>query len=236
MAQMLWDGGPILNQASGVFPMGTDSILLGAFAHPGNRSRILDLGTGTGILTILSLFGHPGRSATALEYSEKACELASRNFSDNGISQQVTLIHGDLRRHRELIQSGLFDLTISNPPYFPAGSGPDAAAGLKNARAEGTCTVEDLCQAAAWATKWGGSFCLVFRPERICDLFMSLRNTGFEPKRLRLVRHTLTAAPNLILVEAKRGGNPGLSWENDLVLYTEDGHETPELQAIYHRA
>lgn len=235
MSETLWDSGPILHQAPGVFPMGTDSVILAHFAKVGKKDRVLDLGTGTGILPILLSYDHPGVTATAVEQSELACDLAERNFQDNNLAERITLIHGDLRQYRTLIPTGQFDLTISNPPYFPSGSGPDAEAGLKNARGDGTCTLEDLCQAAAWATRWGGRFCLVFRPDRLPDLIFALRQSGMEPKRLRPVHHSHSSPVNLILVEARRGGNPGMIWENDLYLRDETGRESPELQHIYRR-
>lgn len=235
MAETLWDGGPILHHSPGVFPMGTDSVLLSSFVRPGSKDRILDLGTGTGILPILLLYDRPRLTASAVELEETACQLARFNFSANGLEDRIRLIPGDLRQHRSLIPTGQFDLTVSNPPYFGTGTGPEAAAGLKNARGDGTCTLDDLCQAAAWATRWGGNFCMVFRPDRLCDLIMSLRNAGFEPKRIRPVHHTPTSPVNLILVEARRGGNPGLIWEKDLYLRDETGKESPELQAIYRR-
>ena len=116
------------------------------------------------------------------------------------------------------------------------GTGYDAAAGLQNARGDGTCTLDDLCCAAAWATRWGGRFCLVFRPDRIAQLFVALDRAGFAPKRLRPVHHDAASAANLVLVEARRGGKPGLIWEKDLSLYTAQGQESPELRNIYHRA
>ena len=235
MPQTLWDGGPILHQAPGVFPMGTDSVLLADFAHPGKKDRILDLGTGTGILPILLAFERPLVTATALEQSIPACALAEHNFEANGLSDRITLLQGDLREYRTLLKTGQYDLTVSNPPYFAAGSGPDAESGLKDARGDGTCTLLDLCQAAAWATRWGGRFCLVFRPDRICDLIFALRETGFEPKRLRPIHHGPEDPVNLILVEARRGGNHGLIWEKDLYLRCQDGAESPELKAIYRR-
>lgn len=235
MAQTLWDQGPILHQAPGVFPMGTDSVILAAFARPGKSDRVLDLGTGTGILPILLLYDRPQVTASAVELEENACLLAEKNFHANGLSDRVRLISGDLREYRSLIPTGQFDLTVSNPPYFGAGSGPDAAGGLINARGDGTCSLDDLCQAAAWATRWGGRFCLVFRPDRLCELIVSLRKSGFEPKRLRPVHHSHGSPVNLILVDARRGGNPGLSWEKDLYLRDENGNESRELRDIYRR-
>ena len=235
MAQTLWDNGPILYQAPGVFPMGTDSVLLASFAKPGKKDRILDLGTGTGILPILLTYEAPQRSCTAIELEMQAYRTACGNFSANGLEDRIAAIHGDLRDYRKLIPTGGFDLTVSNPPYFGADSGPEASAGLVNARGDGTCTLEDLCRAAAWATRWGGSFCLVFRPDRLPDLISSLRASGFEPKRIRPVHHRPNTPVNMILVEARRGGNPGLNWENDLYLRDEAGNETPELKSIYRR-
>lgn len=235
MAQTLWDGGPILHNAPGVFPMGTDSVLLASFAQPGKRDRILDLGTGTGILPILLTYERPETTVTALELSSEACDVAKQNFLENGIASRVHLLPGDLRQHRSLVPTGQFDLTVSNPPYFSFGSGPDAESGLKDARGDSTCTLNDLCQAAAWATRWGGRFCLVFRPDRLCDLLEALRKHGFEPKRIRPVHHSPGSPVNLLLVDSRRGGNPGLIWENDLFLRDEQGNETPELMRIYRR-
>ena len=233
--EYLWEGGPRLKQQTGVFPMGTDSILLANFARPAPRDRVLDLGTGTGILPLLLAFDRPSLTATAVELDPAACDLARENMELNGLSQRVSVLSGDLRHHRELIPTGRFDLTVSNPPYFPVGSGQGASNGLVYARGDGTCTLDDLCRAAAWATRWGGRFCLVFRPDRLTDLLCALREHGLEPKRLRPVHHHASAPVNLVLVEARRGGNSGLLWEPDLYLYNADGTETAELRSIYRR-
>jgi tRNA1(Val) A37 N6-methylase TrmN6 len=235
MMQTLWDGGPVLEQMPGVFPMGTDSILLADFARPGKRDRILDLGTGSGILPVLLLSQQDQCTALALEKDPVACGLAQRNLCHNQLSDRATILSGDLREYRQILKTGGFDLTVSNPPYFPQNRGPPAGSGLREARGEDSCTIAQLCQAAAWATRWGGRFCLVFRPERLPDLICALRENGLEPKRLRPVHHAQGLPVNLILLEARRGGNPGLTWENDLYLYHPDGTETPELRRIYRR-
>ena len=236
MPETLWDGGPILHHAPGVFPMGTDSILLADFARVEKNARILDLGTGSGILPVLLLSRHPNAAAVGIELNPDACRLTETNIACNGLSPRFQLISGDLRQYRDLLPAGSMDLTVSNPPYFAVGTGHDADYGLKDARGDGTCTLEDLCAAAGWATRWGGRFCLVFRPERLCSLFVALKNAGFEPKRLRPVHHHPGVPVNLVLVEARRGGSPGLSWEQDLYLYTPAGQESPELRRIYHRS
>lgn len=236
MAEYLWDNGPILYSAPGVFPMGTDSILLADFAGAGKRDKILDLGTGSGLLPVLLLSKFPETRADALELSEPACRLAERNFAENGLRDRCRLIHGDLRAHRALLSAGEYDLVVSNPPYFAESSGFVAEKGLGTARSDGSCTLQELCAAAGYALKWGGKFCVVFRPERLCTLIFCLQKYGMEPKRLLPVHHREGQPVNLILLEARRGGKPGLTWENDLYLYTPAGQESPRLRAIYHRA
>lgn len=235
MPETLWDNGPVLHQEPGVFPMGTDSVLLADFAAGISCKTAIDLGTGTGILSVLTALSHPKAHITAVDVNPYACALAEKNAAENGLSHRITVLRGDLREHRRLFEPGRTDLVISNPPYFEADSGPDAGSGLKDARGDASCSVEELCISAGWATRWGGAFCLIFRPERVCDLFCALRNAGFEPKRMRPVRHDAAHGISLLLVEARRGGNPGLKWEQELILRNPDGSETEELLRIYHR-
>lgn len=234
MPEYLWNNGPRLFTSPDVFPLSTDSVLLGNFARPRARDRILDLGTGTGVLPILLLSSRPAVTAAAVELDPSACRLAQKNFDCNQLTARCSLISGDIRAHRRLLAPGSFDITISNPPYFSPKDG-FVSPELGNARSESSCTLSELCTAAAWATRWGGSFCLVHRPERLPALFACLQAAGFEPKRIRPVHHHINAPVNLFLIEARRGGKPGLSWEKDLYLYLENGQESAELKKIYHR-
>lgn len=222
-----------MSQAPGVFPTGTDSVLLADFARPGSRDRLLDLGAGSGILPVLLLHNRPQVTGTAVEIDGNACLLARENFRLNGLEDRVQLLQGDLRAHRQLLSPGSVDLTVSNPPYFDQHSGKDAV--LKNARGDSTCTPEDLCAAAAWATRWGGRFCLTLRPERLCDFIVCLRAAGLEPKRLRPVCHSPGHPLSILLLEARRGGKPGLAWEQPLFLRTPEGQDSPDVRRIYHR-
>ena len=131
---------------------------------------------------------------------------------------------------------GSFDLVICNPPYYPPGSGYlSGCDALRTARSEVSCSLEELCHAAAFLLRWGGSFCLVHKPERLTDLLCALRNAALEPERLRMFSHTAAAAPSLVLVEARRGGKAGLTIEPPLILHQADGTPTAELNAIYFR-
>ncbi len=227
MGEQLWPGGPVLEQAEGVFPLGTDALLLAAFTRPGNRDRVLDLGTGSGVLPLVLCQNRPEIRVTALDSCPAACTLARTNMKRNRIIQQVDVIEGDLRQFRDCLPHGAFDLAVSNPPYFPADAGAAASKGLRDARSDGTCTLPELCAAAAWALRYGGRFCLVFRPERLCDLLSALREYRLEPKRLQTVHHSPGMPVNLVLVEARYGGKPGLVWEKDRYLHRADGSSIP---------
>lgn len=235
MPEQLWDGGPLFAAGRAVFPLSTDSILLADFARPGKCAKILDLGTGSGILALLLLHGHPERRALGVDISPNACGLARKNLECNGLSAQCEILEGDLTAHRALLPGGGFDYAVANPPYFSAGSGKLAGNGLADARADGTAPLSAICRAAGWSLRWGGDFSLCFRPERLSELIWELKNAGLEPKRLRTVRHCQGAPVSLLLLEARRGGKAGLRWEPELVLHHADGSETVEYRRIYHK-
>ena len=127
-------------------------------------------------------------------------------------------------------------MAVCNPPYYPVNSGALTEESLRRtARAEVDCTLNDVCQAACRSLRWGGYFCLVHKPERLTDLLCALRENGLEPKRLRPVCTRPERAPSLVLLEARRGGKPGLRMEPPLVLENSDGSPTAELNRIYFR-
>ena len=231
----LWQGGPVFAQAEH-FKLGTDSVLLAAFANLRSAHRGIDLGCASGAVALLLLSENAHLHMTGLEIVPEAAALARENMEKNGLSARSQIICGDIRRHRELFRSGEFDLVVSNPPYFPVGSGrlsPDKERAA--ARGETDCTLEDICAAAAFLCRTGGKVCFVHKPERLSELFCLMSARGIEPKRLRLVCHTQSSAPNLVLVEGRRGGNPGLKIEPPLILRNPDGTETDEILKIYHR-
>ena len=232
--ERLWPGGPLFAGGSGVFPLGTDAMVLGDFARPASRARILDLGTGSGILSLLLLYDRPERRALGIDLSPAACGAATENLRRNGLSARGDVLQGDFSEYRTLFAGGGFDYAVANPPYFSAGSGKSAVGDMALAREDGAGSITAVCQAAAWGLRWGGDFAVCFRPERLTDLMVALRTAGLEPKRLRLVRHRAGSPVSLLLVEARRGGKPGLIWEPELVLRDETGAASVEYRRIYH--
>lgn len=219
-----------------LFHPGTDTFLLSSLPRLRPGLRVCDLGSGTGLLGLLLLQRQRDLSVTGVELHPGAAALLERAAAENGLSGRLAACRGDLREIRSLLPAGQFDLAVCNPPYYPAKSGklPREAA-AQNARTETACTLEDVCRAAAYLLRWGGALCLVHKPERLTDLLCALRGAGLEPKRLRVVCPRPETAPSLVLLEARRGGRPGLSWEPPLVLETAEGRPTTELDRIYFR-
>lgn len=229
--EWIWPG-VRYRHAPGTFPLGTDAFALAGFAAPPPNGAVADLGCGCGVVGLLLAGRLPRLRVTGVELDPAAAAMAAENAARNAMEDRVQVLTGDLRQVRDLLPAGRLDYAVANPPYFPAGAGASAKGTARRlARSEEGCTLEDVCRAAAWLVRSGGGFALVHRPERLTDLLCTLRQTGFEPKRLRLVCHRPGQAASLVLAEGRRGGRPGLRLEPDLLLHDEQGRPT----AAYHR-
>ncbi|MDY3618932.1 tRNA1(Val) (adenine(37)-N6)-methyltransferase [Agathobaculum sp.] len=217
--------GLTLWQDDAYFKLGQDSVLLGAFARPQSRGRVLDLGCGTGALALLLY--RPGLQITGLELQAGPLALFRRSIADNGVP--MAALQGDLRDIRSAFPHGSFDYCICNPPYFAAGAGkPAMGAARQAARQDGCCTVEELAAALSYALHTGGKCALVFRPERLAVLLIALQAVHLVPKRMRFVHQNASSPPSAVLVECRKGGSPeGLLVEPPLLV------ESAEYQRIY---
>lgn len=219
-----------------LFPPGTDTFLLSSLPRLKAGLRVCDLGCGTGLLALLLLQRQPDLQVTGVEIQEAAAALTEKAATENGLTDRLSVRCADLRDIRMHFPTGSFDLVVCNPPYYPPESGRMAADdSIRTARSEVNCTLEDICSAASYLLRWGGSFALVHKPERLTDVLCTLRDHAMEPKRLRFVCRTGSAAPSLVLIEGRRGGKPGLSVEPPLILQNPDGSPSQEVDAIYFR-
>lgn len=203
MTSVEYLGSYTLTQSEEFFKLGRDSVLLSRFCTVKPGWQICDLGCGVGSLLLLVSQREERLARTGVELNPGAAELARKNLADNGLSGEI--ITGDLR-DKTLAAGDRFHLVISNPPYFRAGSGKSGG----TARMDDTCSVEELCQAAGRLTRTGGRFALVYRPERLAELFAALHNARLEPKRLQLLAYDQTKPPYAVLVESVKEGGPGL--------------------------
>ena len=210
------------------FPLSTDSMVLADFVRLPKNAAVLDRDSGCAPLGPLLCARDQSCCVTGIELQEAAHAAAVENIARNSLEGRLSSICADLRDMP--VAPGSFQVCVSNPPYFSGG-----AAHSKNptARQEDTCTPKDLFAAASRALRWGGDFFLVHKPERLAELAFEASSHGLEPKRLRLVRHRPDAPVSLILLSCRRGGKPGLQWE-ELCLFTADGEPTEDYKRIYH--
>ena len=209
------------------FPLSTDSMVLQDFVRLPKNAAVLDLGSGCGTLGLLLCARDSGCTVTGIELQEAAHATAVENIARNGLEARLFSICADLRTMP--MEPEAYHVCVSNPPYFSGG-----AAHSKNptARQEDTCTPKELFAAASRALRWGGDFFLVHKPERLAQLCFEASSHGLEPKRLRLVRHRPDSPISLILLSCRKGGKPGLQWE-ELTLFTSDGKATEDYKRIY---
>ena len=224
-------------QNEGGFRFGTDSVLLAGFACAGKNSRVIDLGAGTGVLSIL-LNGRTGAKMTAVELQPEQCDMARRSFEMNG--QDIMLIEGDMRTVHEITGRGVFDAAICNPPYYPPDCGSVSQKG--EALYEGAAThelflsVEEVAKTAQTLIKFGGKLFICCPAARLSEMLCALTAHELQPKRMRMVASVKGKPPYLALIEAKKGAKPGVIWEPQLTVCNEDGSYTEETNAIYHRS
>lgn len=222
--------GYTLNLGDGVFPLSTDSMVLSHFVKLPKNARVLDLGSGCGTLGLLLCAVNGSCRVTGVELSQNAHLAALDNIRRNALTARMESICADVRQVPESFPAGSFDVCVSNPPYF---SGGPASRNAATARREDTCSPAELFAAAAWALKYGGDFFLVHRPERLAELIVRGTEAGLEAKRLCLVRHQAGSPVNLILLQLRKGGKPGLKWD-EIILRDAQGAPTGQYRQIYH--
>lgn len=212
---------------------GTDALLLAGYIG-GGYTDALELGVGSGILSLLLLTREKVRKVCALDVQEDYVSLAKRNAALNGLSDRMSVHLCDVRDF--VPEAGkTYDLVFTNPPYMRRGAGYENPTERKNiARREVHGTIDDFLRAAGRALSYGGTFAAVYRPDRLVSLFTAMRSAGIEPKRLTFVHADADASPSLVLVEGRRGGGEGLTVTSPLFLFADKAHTTdsPEMKEI----
>lgn len=216
------------------FCFGMDAVLLSGFAGAKEGDSVLDMGTGTGIIPILMEAKTKAAHLTGLEIQEESADMAARSVALNGLEDKITIVKGDIKEAGTLFGAASFDIVTCNPPYMIGSHGlqnPDAPKAI--ARHEILCTLEDVVSQAAKLLKPGGKFFLVHRPFRLAEIMVTLHEYKLEPKRMQLVYPYVDKEPNMVLLEAVRGGKPRMTVEKPLIVYKEPGVYMQEIYDIY---
>lgn len=221
-------------QDPGRFCFGMDAVLLSGFAYAKEGARVLDLGTGTGIIPILMEAKTDAAHLTGLEIQADSADMAKRSVCLNHLEEKIEIITGDIKEAVSLFGAASFDVVTCNPPYMTEHHGltnPKEPKAI--ARHELLCTLEDVISQAGKLLKPGGSFFLVHRPFRLVDILVLLREYHLEPKRMKMVYPFVDKEPNMVLIQASRGGKARLTVEKPLIVYREPGVYTEEIYDIY---
>lgn len=218
------------------FRFGIDAVLLANFANVKKKHKVMDLCTGTGIVSFIIKGKKEPEKIVGLEIQNKFVEMANRSIKINGFNDTMEFLHGDLK-DKELLKSiGRFDVVTVNPPYKLEKSGivnPNDKYAI--ARHEVMCNLDNVIEACRIVLKDNGRLYMVHRPERLADIFCIMRKYKIEPKRVQMVHPNTKKPANILLVEGQRDGGAYLKWEPPIYVYNDDGSFSKEINEIYGR-
>lgn len=231
----LMRSGRVIIQNQNEFCFSMDAVLIAYFPHFKKNARVIDLGTGTGVIPLL--IADDVKEICAVELNSRMADLARRNVELNGLSEKISIVEGDFRKYRELFKAESFDAAIANPPYTPIKNGKvNKLSGIAQARHEFTATLEDVVTAARYVLKFHGAFYMIHLASRLCEIVDNLHRHQMEMKRLRMIQPKVERDANLIMLEAIVGANIGnLKIMPPLIVHNDDGSYTDEIYKIYNK-
>lgn len=219
------------------FCFGIDSILLADFAKEIKKeAKVLDLGTGTGIIATLLCKKTKLKKIIGIEKQKEVFEMAEKSIKLNQLENQFEIINEDIINLKNKLEKNSFDVIVTNPPYKKKNTG------IKNkeekkiiSRHETTATLEDFIKVSKDMLKDKGEFYMVHRPERLVDILNIMRNYKIEPKLLRFIYANKNSEPKLILIKGIKNAKSFLKIQNNLYIYNTQGEYTKEIKKIYHQ-
>lgn len=211
-----------------------DSVLLAGFVDPKTEDRILELGSGSAVISLLLAYRHRGIRVTAVELQEGLADMARRSVFLNRLDDRVTVLQRDLREATDFLEPQAWDIAVFNPPYRKMGTGrvnPQAEKAL--ARHEVAGSVVEFLRAAQRALKTGGRACLIYPCARMVEALHGMRSLRLEPKRFRMVHSRPESRGDFILVDGVKGGGEELSVLAPLFIYKKEGGYSEELEGVF---
>lgn len=216
------------------FCFGMDAVLLSDFASVRDGGRVLDLGTGTGILPILMEAKTKASYLAGLEIQSEMAKMAKRSVQLNHLESKIEIVEGDIKEASAIFSHDSFDVITSNPPYMIGQHGLVNPSDTKAvARHEILCTFSDISDAARKLLKNRGKLFLVHRSFRLAEILNQLSKDGLESKRIRFVHPYQEKESNIFLLEAVKGGKSRMVIEPPLVVYKAPNQYTDEIYKIY---
>ncbi len=219
------------------FCFGIDSVLLSDFAkNIKKNSTIVDLGTGTGIISILLSKKTEAKKIYGIELQEEVCDMASRSVLLNNLQDKIEIINKNIKNISDTLGINVSDVVVTNPPYKKYGTGLLNENDSKIiSRHEKECTLEDVIKQSFKILKDKGLFYMVHRPDRLVDIIYLMRKYKIEPKEIRIVYSNIKSKAVLVLIKGIKNAGEELKVLSPLYIYNEDGTYTDEVLKIYNK-
>ncbi|NFK80421.1 hypothetical protein AL714_16955 [Clostridium botulinum] len=221
-------------QKKQAFRFGIDAVLLANFPTIKNGAKVVDLCSGTGIISFILAGKTNASNIIGIEIQKEIADMAKRSIKYNNLQEKVRFIEGDLKNLKLLKDIEKVDVVTVNPPYKTQGTGI-ININDKNAisRHEICCTLDDVVKAAKVLLKDKGKLYMIHRPDRIVDIMNVMRKYYIEPKLIRIIHPAVDKPPSMILIEGQKNGGKFLKWDRPLYIYDENNKYTNEVKRIY---
>jgi len=216
------------------FCFGMDSVLLANYCDLKDGEEVVDLGTGTGIIPILLYGKNNLKKIYGIEVQNEVAEMAKKSIKLNRIENCIEIINTNIKDYRKYLKKNHFDTVVSNPPYIKTSNNlisPKKKKALSRHEIEGD--LEDFVKIAAELLKHRGKLYMVYRPNRLVEVFQYMKKYKLEPKKIRFVQNKNNDEPNLVLIKGVKAANPHLIVEKPLIVFDKDGNYTDEINKIY---
>ena len=209
-----------------------DSVLLANLAKIGVEDSVIDLGTGSGVLAILTAVKKGAKRVVGVEIDSATADMARRSVKMNKLDDKISIITGDIKCIKDFVRAGEFDKAICNPPYFSADDGFGTEGVKATARKQGENTIDHFVKAGAYTLKNGGDFFVVYKADRLVEVVTALHENGLEPKHITYVYPKLSKGVDTVIISAKKGGKTGLQ-SSTLILMDEEGKYLDKVKELY---
>ncbi|MHB1419977.1 MAG: tRNA1(Val) (adenine(37)-N6)-methyltransferase [Bacillota bacterium] len=207
-----------------------EAVILSHFLFLKGGEKVIDLGTGSGVIPLLLVSREPTITVTGLEIQEEMADMARRSVGVNGLQQNIQVVTGDLRDAAKVLGTGSFDIVVTNPPYLNVSRGKISPKdSIAQARHEITCTLSDILKSTSSLLKYKGLLAMVHRPERLAEIIIGMEKNRLQATRLRFVHPFPDRPANMVLIEAEKLSRRKTEIMPPLVVFAEQGHYTEEM-------
>ena len=223
-----------VKQSKAGYRFSIDAVILANHAIPRSGEKVLDLGTGCGIISLILAYRQPDITIYGVEVQAKLAELAIANVRDNQLEDRITVICTDMKLLKPAMTSGPVDLVVCNPPFRRYGSGrlnPDEQRAI--ARHEIKASLGDIIQTSRRVLRKAGRLILIHTAGRMIDALVQMRTDGIEPKFIRMIHSRKSLEATLIVIEGIKGGRPGVKIAPPLFVYDQGNEYTQEVKSMF---